>query len=462
MQQSKQAAKRRLPGNRGFWAWAMFLSTGLGCFAETSLDAQEQLPVLGIDEMLERGVKQSDRVQILNERMQKGLAEVDQSRAEVWPKVSFGAQWTHRVQPPTMFPDRRVGNEIQYGINLSSPLYSFGRTRHLLKLAESQDSYTRVSRKVDLQGFMRNLLQAYTRAFRAKAAHTVALKGEAAAESLLSFTQVEFETGGRSQIDFLRSKANLTTAKARTRSALSQYQSALARLQSELGTNQEPFEVDMDRDRILASKLFALPGEASATAGDAFDLQRSKAQRVVVDNVLSYQKKAFLPSFSLVASLQNRVSKVDSPNRDFDDLLLGDRMSASVGVAFEWLIFDGFGRSSAVRQARADAATFQSELNLAEREQKIARRESRDRIAVTELEYTAALEQLKAGKLAYEQSESNFRSGLESLTDLLEFEEALRQAELSVFQALGDRLDAVVQYRWVRGWSLSGADVNEL
>jgi len=153
------------------------------------------------------------------------------------------------------------------------------------------------------------------------------------------------------------------------------------------------------------------------------------------ENLLALQKKAYqaeyYPSLSLSSSysyngLSDQLNFKNSQKYDM----------ASIGLTLRIPIFDGFATRSRVRQAnvdllqnREDQRNLSNSLNLAYENAKIQIRNSLNTIQ-------SQTENVRLAEEVYESTQNNYKNGLAGLTDLLDAENALTEAQNSHSQAL--------------------------
>ena len=102
----------------------------------------------------------------------------------------------------------------------------------------------------------------------------------------------------------------------------------------------------------------------------------------------------------------------------------------------------------------ATAVRSQTELEKLKREDKTARSEAKENIRVADLVLAAAADAETAARLAFEQTDSDYKAGIVSLTEMLEVQRDLSAAENQLFEAYASKILAVANYKWVHGLEL--------
>jgi outer membrane protein len=179
------------------------------------------------------------------------------------------------------------------------------------------------------------------------------------------------------------------------------------------------------------------PSGQLVTANDSFDVNNRTELQIIKkqEDLLGLQKKAYkseyYPTLALTGNyafngLSDKISFQDSRSYGM----------GAIGLTLRVPIFDGFATRSRVRQAQVDILQNQEDqrrlensLNLADENAKLQLQNSLNTI-------TSQRENVKLAEEVYASTQNNYKNGLAGLTDLLDAENALTEAQNSHSQAL--------------------------
>lgn len=179
------------------------------------------------------------------------------------------------------------------------------------------------------------------------------------------------------------------------------------------------------------------PAAQNLLLADSLNLAARTEYQIIKtqEDLLDLQKKAYQAEYYPTLSLNGNYSynglsdKFNFKNSQTYDM-------AAIGLTLRIPIFDGFATRSRVRQAKVDILQNQQDqknlansLNLAYENAKIQIRNSLNTIR-------SQTENVSLAEEVYESTQNNYRNGLAGLTDLLDAENALTEAQNSHSQAL--------------------------
>lgn len=209
----------------------------------------------------------------------------------------------------------------------------------------------------------------------------------------------------------------------------------------------------MDLDTTVQIKLdpiAALPDSQGVQnlVAERADIKSMELQRQSLEHQARYLKMQYLPSLGAqgkIGVLAYKLNQLD----EFDQ-----NREWQVGLGLNWPLFDGFGLLSQARQVQSDARS----LGLTTRQ---VRKQAQIEMESAFLEYRASDTALAAAEQAVSAAQEaqallsqDFRSGAGRLTDLLQAEESLRQAEFGVLGARYQRIRSEAALRLAMGKGL--------
>jgi len=245
----------------------------------------------------------------------------------------------------------------------------------------------------------------------------------------------QYENGLAKKIDVDRIKVNLTNLENQRDQVIN----AVTQLENQLKFYMGmPVETAIELPTTELTDVKALPAFA-----DTVDISGRTEIRLldVQRELLGLQKKAYIseyyPTLALTANYSStgQSDKFDLFKRKSNSTAFWYDASA-IGLTLRVPIFDGFATRSRVRQANVEILKAEEDrrettnaLNLAYENAKIALRNSINTINSQRQNVTLAEE-------IYQSTQNNYNNGLAALTDLLDTENALTEAQNSYTQAL--------------------------
>lgn len=245
----------------------------------------------------------------------------------------------------------------------------------------------------------------------------------------------QYENGLAKKIDVDRIKVNLTNLENQRDQVIN----AVTQLENQLKFYMGmPVETAIELPTTELTDVKTLPAFA-----DTVDISGRTEIRLldVQRELLGLQKKAYIseyyPTLALTANYSStgQSDKFDLFKRKSNSTAFWYDASA-IGLTLRVPIFDGFATRSRVRQANVEILKAEEDrrettnaLNLAYENAKIALRNSINTINSQRQNVTLAEE-------IYQSTQNNYNNGLAALTDLLDTENALTEAQNSYTQAL--------------------------
>ncbi|MFW6254526.1 MAG: TolC family protein [Chitinivibrionales bacterium] len=440
-----------------------FPSTGLG-----------QSQTYSLSDLLSIAEENSDQIKIIEEEYEAGLQQVRFYRSEAFPQVAFtaasgigsqsltesslgqGGEQTPGPpaapeQPTIDFPQRVTGYSYNWGLSLRQPLVTFGRISNALRLAGMQDSVLEGSKRMQQDYLYLSVMQAFSDAYLADKQVIIARKSLASAQRLLERMNVEVKNGAGSQLDFLRVQSQAEAARADELMAISSREMAYRRLSQNVG-----LEIDTGYSITYSPEDSQLHIPRVAAANTEYVLKGIQADMKETQG--DYERSKLLPSLYLSGTIENAVtiSKSDDDmvdgflsryNQEFGDIADYRYFNYMIGLQLQWNIFDGFRTPAGQRQALAEAQKARYEQKQVGKKNEIAIRESRDRLEVLKQSMEAVESQLAAARRAFELVEEDYTRGFVDISDYLETEKDLRQAEKRLYELQMQRLLTIGQLR---------------
>ncbi len=401
---------------------------------------------LSLEQAVDTALRNNPGLKAADAQVEAADAGVLRSASGFLPKVSVSETWS-KTDNPLMALGTKLNQEIvtpgdfnpavinhpgsisNYNTRLSvvQPVFNggkeyLGRTQAKLAKEASVQDHERARQET-----VYNVVKAYYGVLLAKAHNTVALQSIETSAANVKLVEARYNAGAVLQSDLLRAKVQYAEVKEMLTRSENNLKVTAAGLNFAMGVPQSTGydvagaltvqEVKTDLDAVLA--------KASAKRPDlmAMDLNRRNAEKSV-----KQARTDYLPNLNLMG-------QVDWNSANF----AGDEgKSWAVMAVLQWNLFDGLVTRSKVKEAVANSSRIKSleeqtrsAVQLQARQSYYNLTASLDRIAATTSSVQEAEEGLRIVQKRYE-------TGMTTLVDVLNAENALIRARTSALQALYD------------------------
>lgn len=334
-----------------------------------------------------------------------------------------------------------------YGLNatITQPLITFGRLGSVWTIANLTGEKNELVKELSINSALFKVLQYYGDAVIKEEKSLAQKKSASILKSLWTFTQVEYNGGARNRIDFLRSKSAYEVAKASTQFFEVEARSSVRKLQNLLSIPlNKPFKLASVRN-IDSNRFFKIN---SKNQDRSLELKLKTLETKLLKEQITYQRSNYFPTLSAFGnagtSSQTKLSEVATE----------ENFTYSYGLQLTWNLFSGFKTTAEYRQSKANARKAELELGELEREVQISKEESYKKIEFSKQIYLASKASKEAAKLAFEKGDLDYRAGTITLTELLNLEKTLLEAEQSLAEAYVNHLLIVGRYKLLSGQDL--------
>jgi multidrug efflux system outer membrane protein len=227
----------------------------------------------------------------------------------------------------------------------------------------------------------------------------------ASTEELVKAIELRFERGDATAIDLLNQRGQLASFESQIPSVRAQVTTARLRLRAIVGE-------EIDESTFAAAKLPTFEGPLAVEAAfeDRPDIRVAQARLEAAEQRRMSAWFGLLPTLGVSANAGSQFFISDETREQF---VWG--LGATVSVP----LFQGFGRSSQVRQASAAESANRAQLSavMRDRRRQLAEAEAIEVALLEQVEKTAA--QVETAKMSFEEARSRYLEGLVDSTQLL-------------------------------------------
>ena len=317
-------------------------------------------------------------------------------------------------------------------MDLAQPLFRGGQTvsnveqQEILKTA-SENIFSRQT-----QDKIVEIVDVYMATYRAFEAMGVNADNVKLLQEQLNATEARFEAGELTKTDVSQAKARVAQAIAEETEAKAVYNIALSGFREVTGIQDDIdlvypeidwTDVPENLDSALAIGLRKNP-----------DIIAAVAQIEAQDAKINEDKGAFYPQLSLDAGV--------NLERDPAFSQLDEQKSANVGLTATLPIYQAGILRNSLRQSHIIKAQRQNDLEAAQRAVNNNIISAWENYKATALQIEAREAQLEASKLAYEGVNLEEQVGARSILDVLDANQDIRDAELSLIESRSNRVSA--------------------
>ena len=430
---------------------------------------------LTLESAVQEAMKSSTQTKIFDEKLVKSREFEHQQRGSLYPNVSLYANAgrgnqmmggvAYQLQNPTgtdtmyhlkttPYMVDTVSNMYSYGVQVSGPLYTFGKVSTAIDMAKLQDEAMRSQVIRSKQELQLQVIDAYIASVIATAKVEVLKRSRDRAKETWTMLDRDFKAGSGQKSDVLMAYSSLKALEPQIITAERDADAARRSLNNLIGRDAAD-TTTLDTTAAFASlERDALPSRTSALD-------------------LAYHSRQDLQALLVSAEVNQGISHVYETNY-YPTIVYQGKLGMSaytlselndwtyrtwqIGVGLTWTIFDGLGSNAAnkaqAEQWKSDSRVFKFQADELHKSIEIDVDEAmKDRVAA-DTSLQAAQDGSAAAAEALSLVRANYPSGSVRLTDVLSAEDGVRNAELGVLSARFNRTRAMAKLRQVQGIDL--------
>ena len=354
-------------------------------------------------------------------------------RPDVSASVNYGISYDRFGSPQgsvfTGFSDDSRGSSTSAAITIDQPLYTGGRVRSQISAAQADIETGRQNLRSVESNVLSQVIQFYVDVRRDIESLRIADENVAVLQRQLDEARARFEVGEITRTDVAQAEARLAASKSQQSNARAQLAISRANYAQVVGQNPGDLEAEPPLVELLPASIedaFVMAEESNPGLLAANYAEEASRARV------AQAKAATRPSINLRGQVDASGSAVT--NDPFDDFDRGVSGQISLSVP----LFSGGQISSAIRQAQeqnnADAAAIEGARRAAQ--QDVA--QAWNQLLGARAALASNEEQVRAARIAFEGVRQEAQVGLRTTLDVLNAQQELRNAELSLINARRD------------------------
>ena len=383
-----------------------------------------------------------------NKGVLKSKLEIDranekrtETRSEYLPQVNGSVSFQDNLKLQTsILPGELIGQPgtqvpVQFGtkyntsagIDAKQVIYNQSLI-YAMKLTKQSTKVSEINAKKTEEQLIYDIASAYYATQISFTQKKLVESNLAQIDSLYKITQIQFENDAAKQLDLDKLTVNKTNLQTELITSTSTYEQQLLLLKYYMGM---PLDASIEVTSIDMNAQAAAIIDTKSLNNT--DLELVQAQREIYSVTLQQIRAGYLPSLSL--SFQSSVQNMQNDLRMFDK---GAKWfpTSYVGLNLSVPIFDGLAKNSRVKQTK-----FQIEQSVLEEEYltenlKMQRENANNTLKANQSALTSQQQNIELAQKVYTITMAQFVGGIATITDIVNAETSLRDAQTNYLKAL--------------------------
>lgn len=365
----------------------------------------------------------------------------NETRAEYLPQVNGSIQIQDNLKLQTsILPGEIIGQPgtqvaVQFGtkyntsagIDARQVIYDQSLI-YAMKLTKQSTKVSEINARKTEEQLIYDIASAYYAAQVSLTQKKLVESNLAQVDSLLKITQIQFENDAAKQLDLDKLTVNQTNLQTELATSNTNYEQQLMLLKYYMGMSlEETIELpSIDMNEQSTSII-------STETLNNTDLELIQAQRELNSVTLQQIKAGYLPSLSLSfhSSIQNQQNdlRIFSKNAQWFP-------NSYVGLNLSIPIFDGLAKNSRVKQTRIQIEQSVLEEQYLTENLKMQRANANNALAANRAALVSQQRNIELAQKVYTTTQAQFVGGIASMTDIVNAETSLRDAQTNYLRAL--------------------------
>jgi outer membrane protein TolC len=247
-------------------------------------------------------------------------------------------------------------------------------------------------------------------------------------DSLLKITRVQFENDAAKQLDLDKLTVNQTNLQTDLATSTTNYEKQLILLKYYMGM---PLDAAIELPPVNMKE--EIPSLISTETLNTTDLELIQAQREIYSVTLQQIKAGYLPSLSLsfhssIQNQQNNLRMFDNSAKWFPNSYLGVNLNIP--------IFDGLAKNARVKQTKIQIEQSNLEEKYLMENLKMQRINANNTLNSNKAALASQQRNIELAQKVYTVTQAQFVGGIATMTDIVNAEMSLRDAQTNYLKAL--------------------------
>ncbi|MBQ0094039.1 MAG: TolC family protein [Bacteroidales bacterium] len=396
--------------------------------------------VITLEQALEIALSENVSVKVADREIERTRYAKKGTYAALFPQIDASGSYQRTLKKQKMYVDipgmedgMEVGrwNNWSGGVSVAMPLVNAQLWESLRISGQDVELAVEKARSSRLD-MVTQVKEAFYAVLLAKELENVYTQVYLNAKANLEKTQKKYNVQKASEMDLVRSKANLASSLPNLYDSENAVDLALWQLKAIMGVN---LEEDIDVAGTLEDYASQLKMDSSVSESSPLDRNTTLRQLAMQSEQLAAavkaQQYAYIPSLSLGFNFQ-----MSATQNEFNFNEYKWTPYSMVGLSLNIPIFSGGKRLASVKQSKIQLEEFQLQQQDAERQLRIALRQAIRTMDTNINTYNAALDALITSQKAFDIAQKSYDVGRSTLTDLNDAQLVLVQTQLSVSQSI--------------------------
>lgn len=403
-------------------------------------EAAQSPAVITLEQALEIALSENVSVKVADREIERTRYAKKGTYAALFPQIDASGSYQRTLKKQKMYVDipgmedgMEVGrwNNWSGGVSVAMPLVNAQLWESLRISGQDVELAVEKARSSRLD-MVTQVKEAFYAVLLAKELENVYTQVYLNAKANLEKTQKKYNVQKASEMDLVRSKANLASSLPNLYDSENAVDLALWQLKAIMGVN---LEEDIDVAGTLEDYASQLKMDNSVSESSPLDRNTTLRQLAMQSEQLAAavkaQQYAYIPSLSLGFNFQ-----MSATQNEFNFNEYKWTPYSMVGLSLNIPIFSGGKRLASVKQSKIQLEEFQLQQQDAERQLRIALRQAIRTMDTNINTYNAALDALITSQKAFDIAQKSYDVGRSTLTDLNDAQLVLVQTQLSVSQSI--------------------------
>ncbi len=365
----------------------------------------------------------------------------NETRADYLPQVNGSVQITDNLKLQTsILPGELIGQPgtqvpVQFGtkyntsagIDAKQVIYDQSLI-YSMKLTAQSSKVSEINARKTEEQLIYDIASAYYAAQVSFTQKELVESNLLQVDSLLKITQIQFDNDAAKQLDLDKLTVNQTNLQTELATSTSNYEKQLMLLKYYMGM---PLDAAIEVPTIDMNQQSATMINTETLNNT--DLELVQAQRDIYSMTLQQIRAGYIPSLSL--SFHSSVQNQQNTLRMFEK---GARWfpNSYVGLNLNIPIFDGLSKNSRVKQTKIQMEQSLLEEQYLAENLKMQRTNANNTLKTNQAALTSQQRNIELAQKVYTITQAQFVGGIATMTDIVNAETSLRDAQTNYLRAL--------------------------